>query len=399
MYLWNRRQSFSLFHTSRGDTVFLGVLVLLLAGTISLFFSPQTINAKPHSPAENLLQGSLTPRVPSGGAEASSSVIELTFGFWNLENLFDTEDDPRNPGDNEFLPERGWDEERYHRKLERLAKVIESFDVDLLGVCEIENRRVLEDLLQRAPLSEKGYGIAHLDSPDKRGIDMGVIYRAPLTLAAGDQAVMLHEIDLGEGTPKTRGIFEANFVVDQSPLLFLVQHWPSRRGGEEKSRPHRIAAAQTARRVVLSRIDSAAQAGYEADILLVGDFNDDPYNVSLVEHLEAVRGKFALEGDRGRYRLFNPSWKFLGTPDVGTLYYQAGWNVFDQAIVSRGMLDQNGYEFVEGSLQIYNQPSVRNLNHPAHPPWWFRKYRGNWTEGFSDHFAVLGTLRVYPKSP
>jgi len=301
--------------------------------------------------------------------------------------------------DDEFLPERGWDDERYARKLERLAKVIASFDVDLLGVCEIENRRVLEDLLQRAPLSEKGYKIAHLDSPDKRGIDMGVIFRAPLTLAAGDQAVVLHEIDLGEGTPKTRGIFEANFVVGESPLVFLVQHWPSRRGGEEKSRPHRIAAAKTARRVVLSRIDSAAQAGYEADILLVGDFNDDPYNVSLVEHLEAVRGRFALEGDRGRYRLFNPSWKFLGTPDLGTLYYQAGWNVFDQAIVSRGMLNRSGFEFVEGSLQIHNQTAVRNLNHPAHPPWWFRKYRGNWTEGFSDHFAVLGTLRVHPESP
>lgn len=317
---------------------------------------------------------------------------EVTFAFWNLENLFDTEDDPKNPGDDEFLPAEGWDDERYGRKLAHLASVVAALDAHLLGVCEVENRRVLEDLIARNELSGHGYSIAHLDTPDKRGIDMGVLFRAPFELAEGDRAVQLHPIDLGD-VPRTRGILEVDLTVHGQPLVVLVNHWPSR-GGGERTVEHRQRAAETARRVVLARLDAARLEGREADILIIGDFNDDPFDDSLVEHLEAVRGKFALRGDRGRTVLHNPSWTFLGTPDLGTLYYRSGWNVFDQAIVSRGMLDADGLHYVEGSLAIHEPDRIRNLNHPGHPPRWFREYRGNWDEGYSDHFAIVGRLGV-----
>jgi hypothetical protein len=208
--------------------------------------------------------------------------------------------------------------------------------------------------------------------------------------------VWLHEIDLGEGAGPTRGILEVNLTIAGSPLVVLVQHWPSRLGGAEQSAPRRRAAAETARRIVLARLDAARLAGCEGDVLLLGDFNDDPFDPSIAVHLEAVRGKFALRGDRGRTRLFNPSWEFLGTPDRGTIYYSEGWNVFDQAIVSRGLLEPGGLRFVEGSLAIHDPAGVRNADHPAHPPRWFRKSRDVWVEGYSDHFAIHGLLTIEP---
>jgi endonuclease/exonuclease/phosphatase family metal-dependent hydrolase len=334
-------------------------------------------------------------QAPPAQAAGEPNPAELRFAFWNLENLFDTQDDPRNPGDDEFLPGTGWDEARYARKLDHLAGVIAELDPHLLGVCEIENRRVLEDLLRDPRLAGKEYRIEHVDSPDRRGIDLALLHRGPFELSPRERAVHLHPIALPEGKGPTRGILEVNLVIAQQPLTVLVNHWPSRSGGAEESIPNRISAAETARRIVTARLDEERAAGREADVLLIGDFNDDPFDPSIAKHLDAVRGKFALEGDRGRTRLYNPSWAFLGTPDRGTIYYEAGWNVFDQAIISRGLLrDPAGFVYVEGSLAIHDADSMRNRNHPARPPRWFRKYRDDWDEGFSDHFAIHGCLRV-----
>lgn len=343
------------------------------------------------------------PSAPAGEESADTNARSLSFAFWNLENLFDTEDDPRNPGDDEYLPEKEWTPERYERKVDHLARMIAKLDVDLLGVCEVENRRVLEDLVRHPALAEHGYAIAHLDAGDKRGIDLGLLHRAPFSIAEQERAIHVWKVDLGKDdngkeVPPTRGILEVRLVAEDEPLTVLVNHWPSRSGGREKSAPHRQAAAETVRRIVTARLDAARDQGREGDILLLGDFNDDPHDPSLVEHLGAVRGKQALEGDRGRTRLFNPSWSVLATPDRGTLYYRAGWNVFDQAIVSRGMLDEVGFSFVEGSFEVVDRAELRNDSHVHRPPHWFRRYGGGWSEGYSDHFAVRGSLRLHPPS-
>ena len=133
---------------------------------------------------------------------------ELTFGFWNLENLFDTEDDPHNPGDNEFLPDKGWTPERYQRKLAHLAEILAETQPHILGVCEVENRRVLTDLIAHPALASHGFEVVHLDSPDKRGIDLGLIYRAPVKYV--DKSAKIHEIPM---SPPTRGVFECRLDV------------------------------------------------------------------------------------------------------------------------------------------------------------------------------------------
>ena len=218
------------------------LLVLLAGGAILALLSAGAGSAQAPAPPA-------TPAEPVSPAR-SEDPAELGFAFWNLENLFDTRDDPTNPGDDEFLPPTGWDEARYARKLDHLASVIAAIDPHLLGVCEIENRRVLEDLLRDPRLAEKGYRIEHLDSPDRRGIDLALLHRPPFALAGGDRAVLLHPIELGEGKGPTRGILEVNLAVGGAPLVVLVNHWPSRSGGAEASIPSRIAAAKTARRIV-----------------------------------------------------------------------------------------------------------------------------------------------------
>ncbi len=321
-----------------------------------------------------------------------------SIAFWNLENLFDYEDDPENPGDDEFLPDKEWDQNRYGRKLAHLARAIDSLDTNLLAVCEVENQRVLEDLIAESVLVSDGWSIAHIDSPDHRGIDLALLYRAPFQLA---NAATLHPIDMGEGNIATRGVLEVPLQVSGKPLTVLVNHWPSRYGGAEKSAPKRAAAALTARGV----IDGHLALDPLADILVVGDLNDDPWDASVLSVLKAVRERRSVEHPlnlsptrNGSFspRLWNPSWSFASGSDTGTYYYWSGWtwNCFDQIIVSPGMLDSKGITLVRDSVEIHHPDfmtdSVLNASRPAR----FRKFRGNWEEGYSDHFPVKAKIQI-----
>lgn len=313
---------------------------------------------------------------------------EWTFAFWNVENLFDIDDDPANPGDDEYLPENGWTEERYVTKRDHLAGVIAAVQPHLLGMAELENRKVLEDLLADPRLAPLGYRIAHVESPDKRGIDVALLFRLPFELH-GDEAVRLHAFEK-EGEAPTRGVLDVRLEVDGAPLQVLVNHWPSR-GGDRDGAFRRVAGA-TVRAVALAFTDEQSKAGREADVLIVGDLNDDPYDASVVTALGAVRSRNAVLHRDNVRAFFNPSWALLAEPDVGTLYYNPEWvwNVFDQAIVSRGMLDDAGFRYVEGSLRVHAPDELRD--HYRRPRW-FRKGRdGTWSEGYSDHFMICGRI-------
>ncbi len=323
---------------------------------------------------------------------------QVTVSFWNLENLFDFEDDPENPGDDEFLPDKEWNEARYLRKLDHLARAVDSLDTQLLAVCEVENRRVLEDLVSQPILAEQGWSIAHLDSPDHRGIDLALLYRAPFSMAA---APVLHPIDLGTGASPTRGVLEVPMKAGEQPLWVLVNHWPSRYGGAEKSAPRRAAAAQTVRQIVDARLAVATHS----DILIVGDLNDDPWDDSVRRELNAVRELRSVvhpanlqPGRDGKYspRLWNPSWSFAAGSDTGTYYYwnDWSWNCFDQVIVSPGMLDESGISLVSGSIEVHCPEFLRDSQKNAYRPARFRKFRGNWEEGYSDHFPVKARIRI-----
>jgi endonuclease/exonuclease/phosphatase family metal-dependent hydrolase len=335
--------------------------------------------------ALSLLAACQAPPVSDAGPPA------LRFAFWNVENLFDADDDPTNEGDDEYLPDRGWTEERYATKRARLAEVLSAIDPHLIGFAEVENRRVLEDLFAAPELAAAGFRIAHIDSPDKRGIDVALAFRAPFVLAAGE-AVRLHRIEK-DGELPTRGVLEVRLEVEGAPLFVLVNHWPSR-GGDRDGAFRRIAGARV-REVVDAITAEEAAAGREADVLIVGDLNDDPWDASVVDALGAVRSRNAALHRNDPRVLFNPSWAIAGEPDLGTLYYnpQWTWNVFDQAIVTRGLLDEVGFGYVDGSLRVHATDAMRD--HLRRPKWFRRGRGGEWTEGYSDHFPIHGELRPH----
>ncbi|HIG05517.1 MAG TPA: hypothetical protein EYQ08_07275 [Planctomycetes bacterium] len=323
---------------------------------------------------------------------------QATIAFWNLENLFDFEDDPDNPGDDEFLPEKEWDEARYLRKLDHLARAVDSLDAQLLAVCEVENRRVLEDLISQPALAEQNWSIAHIDSPDHRGIDLALLFRQPFSLAG--QAT-LHTIDLGGDASPTRGVLEVPVKAGGRPLTVLVNHWPSRYGGAEKSAPRRAAAAQTVRKITDQRLAD----DHAGDLIIVGDLNDDPWDDSVRRQLKAVRELRSVThesnlkpGRDGKFspRLWNPSWSFASGPDTGTYYYwnDWSWNCFDQVIVSPGMLDDAGIQLIQDSIQVHAPDFMRDSEQNARRPARFRQFRGRWEEGFSDHFPIKFDIHI-----
>ncbi len=324
----------------------------------------------------------------------------ISFGFWNLENLFDAEDDPANEGDNEYLPDKEWTAERYALKIEHLAQAIEDLNVDLLGVCEVENKRVLQDLVEQPALQSRNYQIIHFESPDLRGIDLGLLHDSKLQVIGEPH---LHPIDLGPEERPTRGVLEVTLQIDDQPLTVLVNHWPSRYGGVEASNPRRAKAAAVVRSLADAQMQMAAVAEREADVLIMGDLNDDPFSPSVRDHLKAVRERRTVAHPYNRLttnakqkapKLYNPSWSFFAQADHGTYYYwnEWTWNVFDQVIVSPGLIDGEGLQYVEGSLRVHAPTFLRDTDKNANRPARFRKFKGVWEEGYSDHFAVRGEL-------
>lgn len=317
-------------------------------------------------------------------AAQQPSAPDLTVAFWNVENLFDADDDPTNAGDDEYTPAHEWTDERYRRKLANVALVIATVRPHVLGLAEVENRRVLEDLVALPALVPLAYRIVHRDSPDKRGIDLALLYRAPFVLPEdGDDLVRLHQIDKPDTAP-TRGILEVPLRIATHTLTVLVNHWPSRASDADGAFR---AVAGTVARGLVQRI------GHDADILLIGDFNDDPFDRSIAESLRAVRSRNAVLNRRDEKTLFNPSWALLGRSDEGTYYFNREWvwNVFDQVIVSRGLLDPVGFQLVDDSVRAHAPDEVRDHHRR---PRFFRKTREGWSEGYSDHFLVLARLRV-----
>lgn len=327
--------------------------------------------------------GCQSPQATTAAAPAS----EFAIAFWNVENLFDADDDPANPGDDEFLPSHEWTAERYHHKLEHLAAEIATEMPGVMGFAEVENRRVLDDLFALPGLAEHGWQIAHIESPDTRGIDLALAFRAPFERAAAEDWLTLHPV-AREGDKPSRGVLEVRLRIGGTPLTVLVNHWPSRGGDKDGS--YRTIAGKVCRRIVDATI---AREGRAADIVIVGDLNDDPFDKSVTEGLGAVRSRNAVMHREKGSPLWDVSWSILGQTDLGTLYYNPEWtwNVFDQLIVSRGMLDDHGFAYVDGSLRVHAPDRVRD---DKRRPLWFRKSGDHWTEGFSDHFMIVAQIRL-----
>ncbi len=318
-------------------------------------------------------------------------------GFYNLENLFDTIPSP-NTNDRDFLPQGrlAWNSEKYWSKQANMAKVIGLLATDvtpdgvaLLGVAEVENRRVLEDLVVQPAIKERNYQIVHYESPDERGIDVALLYQPKYFKVIGSRPLPVDLIDPKTGFRDfTRDVLYVTGLFQGDTLHVMVCHWPSRRGGETGSVWMREAAAQVCRRAV----DSLLARNELAKIVVMGDLNDDPTNASLIKVLRAAKSTESMKaGD-----LYNPMYALYKSGN-GTLAYRDAWNLFDQIIVSKGLVWKQA-----GGWQLLRAVVFRE-------PWMFQEegaFRGYplrtfvgdiFLNGYSDHLPVY-VLMVRKKS-
>ena len=321
----------------------------------------------------------------------------LRVAFYNVENLFDTEDDPIT-NDDEFTPTgaKGWNYKRYQQKLTNIYKVLRAlggWDMpEIIGFCEIENRRVLNDLLRKTPFTKLNYGIVHQDSPDKRGIDVGLIYDKTKVEVLEEAFLPVVFPFAPEST--TREILYAKvLVLKRDTLHVFVNHWPSRWGGQAQSEPRRMIAAQ----VIRTKVDSLLSQNPETNLLIMGDLNDEPHDRSVVEGLRAKGEKNKLQdGELFNYMVeLGKNWRF------GSHKYQSHWGIIDQIIVSQSLLDANK---PEGKLRadasgahIFTARFILEEDRQYLGLKPFRTYAGpRFIDGFSDHLPVYLDLWLGP---
>ncbi|MGB0789091.1 MAG: endonuclease/exonuclease/phosphatase family protein [Marinirhabdus sp.] len=311
-----------------------------------------------------------------------------TVAFYNLENLFDHEDDPLT-FDNDRTPDGKdhWTQQMYEAKLKNMARVIAEIGADvtgnapaIVGVCEIENRRVLEDLVNEGPLLGKDYGIIQFDSPDRRGIDVALLYQKRLFTPTHFKA---HELIIYNDNDKTRRVFTrdqllVSGIFDGEKIHLIVNHWPSRSGGEARSRPKRMKAAKLNKRI----IDSLFSEDPYAKIITMGDFNDDPTSPSIKKVLK-TKGRRKKLKIKELYNPMEPMYK----KGLGTLAWRDSWNLFDQMIISSELAekDYTSYRFYKAG--IYNKSYLANQQgrYKGYP---YRSFVTHYTGGYSDHFPV-----------
>ncbi len=304
--------------------------------------------------------------------------------FYNLENLFDTIDDP-NIDDVEFTPQGPgrWDSKKYYTKLSHLAEVISQIGDEytkngpvFIGVSEVENRRVVEDLVHTPPLGSMGYDVVHFDSPDKRGIDVALLYQPKLFKVTSSK---IHPLKMADTNFRTRDILQVDGLLDGELVHVLVNHWPSRSGGEIESAPKRDAAAD----LCLSVVKAIYKDEPNARIIIMGDLNDDPVDESLMKHMKIkTKPENVMAGD-----LFDPMWQ-LFRDGVGSLAYQDSWNLFDQIIVSSALMDKKSDGFRYLKARVFNKKFLVQKE-GAYAGYPFRTYAGGvYTSGYSDHFPV-----------
>ena len=340
-----------------------------------------------------------------------------TIAFYNVENFYDTINDPK-INDEEWLASgsQRWTGVKYKKKLANLSRVIAEIGTTnnpnsptILGMAEVENRGVLEDLIKQPLLADRGYGIVHFDSPDRRGIDVALLYQKksfkptsykafPLIIydQAGLKAKKKAEADKAAGKETEEDKEEAGVIInidnsgrrytrdqllvtgmlDGEEVSFIVNHWPSRAGGEKVSSPFREAAAALNKKI----IDSLYGVNPKAKVITMGDLNDGPYNNSI----KVVLGAKALKEDVKPGGLYNPM-EEMSKKGIGTLAYRDAWDLFDQMIMTEPLVEKDYTSYRFWKAGVYNktfmtQPTGTYKGYPL------RNSNGN--VGFSDHFPV-----------
>lgn len=321
--------------------------------------------------------------------QASSKVyLPVTVGFYNLENLFDTIRDYR-INDADFTPQgqRRYNTFIYKDKLAKLSTIIAQMGLEknkdglaVLGVAEIENARVLQDLLQQPALKERNWRLVHYDSKDFRGIDVALLYHPKYFQVLAARPVLVPLPSSGQYKTYTRDILWVKGILGASDTFhFFVNHWPSRVGGEARSAPFRNKAAVVVRRIV----DSLLQYAPGEKVIVMGDLNDNPNNQSVVKYLKA---KGTLKKLRSG-ELYNPYVSFY-EKGIGTLAHQDTWGLFDQMMLSQNLLNQATSGFFFYKAYIVQNPELleRVGQFSGYPK---RSFVGaHYNGGYSDHLPV-----------
>lgn len=326
-----------------------------------------------------------------------------TVAFYNVENLFDTINGPNN--DEEYTPQRGWTGAKYKKKLNLLGRVIPEIGTNeqqresptLIGVSEVENRSVLEDLVKNPQLASKDYGIIHFDSPDRRGIDVGLLYQKkffkptsyiniPLMIYANQlDATKKAEVDedskeeidpTSNKRVYTRDQLVVTGLLEGEEIHVIVNHWPSRSGGEKRSSPFREAAGALNRKIM----DSLLKINPDAKIITMGDLNDGPYNKSVKQGIGAKIHKSEVK----KGGVYNPFEK-MQKEGQATLFYRDAGDIFDQILVSEAFVRDDYSSLRYWKAGIFNKPYLiqKTGQYKGYP------LRNTTAEpGYSDHFPV-----------
>ncbi|WP_298364074.1 endonuclease [uncultured Lutibacter sp.] len=306
-----------------------------------------------------------------------------TIAFYNLENLFDTVNDP-NTLDDDFTPKgkKNWNYKRYKRKLKKLGSVISQLGLKksfyapaIVGLVEVENQKVVEDLANSPNLRNENYGVVHYDSPDERGIDVALLYKKELFELLSSETFPLFLTSENGERDYTRDVLMVKGNLNGELVYVLVNHWPSRRSGEDITEEKRIMAAE----LVVSIVNKIQNETENAKIIIMGDFNDDPDSKSVKQYM--VNNTF-----------YNPMERLINTGN-GTLNHKGNWHLFDQIIFSKNFISFEERKHSFKYAEVFDEHFLKEWKgkFKGNP---FRTYVGKWyLGGFSDHFPVYVYLK------
>ncbi len=319
---------------------------------------------------------------------SNSQIKDFSVGFYNVENLFDTIDNPATH-DNDHLPDSRipWNTKRYNVKLQHLARVISSIQSggfpSLFGLAEVENRQVVKDLIRQDDLKKAGYKIIHKDSPDERGIDVALLYQPAVYRPIKNRFIRL-QFPSEPGNATRDILYSKGIVYGKDTVHIFVNHWVSRYGGQEKTERLRRFTGHLLRMMA----DSIFNEVPYANIIMIGDLNDNPTDPSLKISLGAENPVAPY----AKKQLFNLAYKPFEAGE-GSLYYH-GWDLFDQVIVSTAIVaGYNGIKANSLKEEIFKKPWMlyQPKKGPAIPSRTAGKY---YYGGYSDHLPVIVKMKV-----